>query len=133
MLTRLALLFTHLYNMVAPALEFAPLPLANVRLFHGKEFPIAFQHTSSDVSKPSVEAGASFLRQLAASGELTRLLNEHGAILFRGFGTPSAETFSALVTAAEEGRGNKPHEQVGLAGKRSEQAKNVHSANEGES
>ncbi|KAK0456779.1 hypothetical protein EV421DRAFT_1754668 [Armillaria borealis] len=92
---------------------FVPLELPNARYFHGKAFPRS--------SQLSVEEGA----------KLTRLLQDHGAVVFRGFGHASAETFSKLVIAAEEARGNKPFEQIGLAGKRLTKAPEVFSANEG--
>jgi hypothetical protein len=106
-----------------------PLPLDGAREWDGRQFPIAFQ-VSSD-TPPTVEEGASFLHEFASSGQLTKLLQEHGGVLFRGFGSPSAETFSKLVNAAERGRGNSPYEQVGLAGKRTIQAPEVFTANEG--
>jgi hypothetical protein len=113
-----------------PILPFTPTAIPGQQTFNSKVFPLALI-LPSEHSIPTVEAGAAYLRSLAASGELTRLLNEHGAILFRGFGHPSAETFSTLVRAAEEGRGSVPFEQIGLAGKRNHLAEEVFTANEG--
>lgn len=115
------------------AVEVEPLHLENARTWRGKAFPIGFQVKSAgDQTTPvTVEDGVQYLQDLSASGELTRLLREHGAVLFRGFGSPSAETFSKLVNAAERARNNTPYEQVGLAGKRSIQAPEVFTANEG--
>ncbi|KAK0478184.1 hypothetical protein IW261DRAFT_1482313 [Armillaria novae-zelandiae] len=81
-------------------------------------FPVAF-HRPAGSSQLSVEEG------------LTRLLQDHGAVVFRGFGHASAETFSKLVIAAEAARGNRSFEQIGLAGKRLTKAPEVFSANEG--
>ncbi|KAK4686965.1 hypothetical protein P7C73_g3165, partial [Tremellales sp. Uapishka_1] len=112
-----------------PAAELEALILKGARQWNGKAFPIAFK--VADETATSVSAGAEFLEQFAACGELTRLLQEHGGVLFRGFGSPSAQTFSSLVNAAERGRGNTPYQQVGLAGKRTVQANEVFTANEG--
>ncbi len=109
---------------------FVPLELPDARYFRGKAFPIAF-HRPDGSSQLSVEEGVEYIRNFSASGELTRLLQDHGAVVFRGFGHASAETFSKLVIAAEEARGNKPFEQIGLAGKRLTKAPEVFSANEG--
>ncbi|KAK0444946.1 uncharacterized protein EV420DRAFT_1648671 [Desarmillaria tabescens] len=109
---------------------FVLLELLNARDFHGKAFPIAF-HRPEGSPQLSVEEGVEYIRKFSSSGELTRLLQDHGAVVFRGFGHPSAETFSKLVIAAEEARGNKPFEQIGLAGKRLTKAPEVFSANEG--
>ena len=111
--------------------QLEPINIENARTWRGKAFPIGFQVKTAGDQTTSVEEGIQFLHDLSASGELTRLLQEHGAVLFRGFGSPSAETFSKLVNAAERGRGNTPYEQVGLAGKRSIQAPEVFTANEG--
>lgn len=115
------------------AVQVEPLHLENARTWRGKAFPIGFQVKSvGDQTTPvTVEDGVQYLQDLSASGELTRLLREHGAVLFRGFGSPSAETFSKLVNAAERARNNTPYEQVGLAGKRSIQGPEVFTANEG--
>ncbi|KAI5479259.1 hypothetical protein MNV49_003954 [Pseudohyphozyma bogoriensis] len=115
---------------VALPLKFELLALENARDYHGKQFPIGFALDSS-APTPPIETSEEYLRQIAHSGRLTELLKEHGAVLFRGFGHASAETFSRLVIAAERGRNNTPYEQVGLAGKRSEQAPEVFTANEG--
>ncbi|KAJ7117987.1 hypothetical protein C8R43DRAFT_901621 [Mycena crocata] len=116
-----------------PALpsQLEPIHLENARTWRGKAFPVGFNFKPLDNETTTVEAGAEFLREFAASGKLTRLLQDHGAVLFRGFGSPSAQTFSTLVNAAERGRGNTPYEQVGLAGKRTIQAPEVFTANEG--
>ncbi|WRT65278.1 uncharacterized protein IL334_002221 [Kwoniella shivajii] len=103
--------------------------LKGAREWQGRQFPLAYQVSGAE--PPTLEDSTAFLRELGASGELTRLLQEHGGVLFRGFGSPSAETFSTLVNAAERGRKNMPYEQVGLAGKRTIQAPEVFTANEG--
>ncbi|KAG7450812.1 Clavaminate synthase-like protein [Guyanagaster necrorhizus] len=109
---------------------FVPLELPDARNFHGKTFPIAF-HRPEGSCQLSVEEGVEYIRKISGSGELTRLLQDHGAVVFRGFGHASADTFSKLIIAAEEARGNKPFEQIGLAGKRLTKAPEVFSANEG--
>lgn len=114
-----------------PPIQVEPIHIENARTWRGKAFPIGFQVKPVGDPTKLVEDGVQYLQDLAASGELTRLLQEHGAVLFRGFGSPSADTFSKLVNAAERSRGNKPFEQVGLAGGRSIQAPEVFTANEG--
>jgi hypothetical protein len=116
-------------SQIAAQIGLTPLALDGARTWRGKAFPISYELNTTAL--PTVEQGSRFLEALAASGKLTSLLQDHGAVLFRGFGHPSAETFSRLVRSAEHGRGNTPYEQVGLAGKRTEQAKDVHTANEG--
>ena len=120
----------HSSSATDPQSLFTPITVPGQREWQGKVFPLALALTSPD-AQPTVEAGAAYLRQLGESGQLTRWLDEHGAILFRGFGHASPETFSALVAAAEEGRGSKPFEQIGLAGKRNILAEHVFTANEG--
>ena len=100
------------------------------RVHDGNVFPLVYS-LPEGYPTPDVEASKAYLQSLAGSGELTTLLRRHGAILFRGFGHASAETFSSLVRAAEEGRGSKPFEQIGLAGKRNHLANQVFTANEG--
>ncbi|KAM0747649.1 Clavaminate synthase-like protein [Meredithblackwellia eburnea MCA 4105] len=112
------------------SLPFVPFDIPGARTFNGHTFPLGLK-LLEDTPTPSVDAGAEYLQKLAASGALTKLLNQHGAVLFRGFGHPSPETFSVLVRAAEEARGSKPFEQIGLAGKRNNLAKEVFTANEG--
>ncbi|CAG9986563.1 unnamed protein product [Clonostachys byssicola] len=65
------------------------------------------------------------VRRIAASGKIQELLDQHGAVLIREFGHPSAETFAELVGTAEQARGHHPYKQIGLAGKRNEVAKNI--------
>nr|XP_019010647.1 uncharacterized protein I206_05121 [Kwoniella pini CBS 10737]OCF49428.1 hypothetical protein I206_05121 [Kwoniella pini CBS 10737] len=112
------------------ALQVSPLPLKGSRQWKGHQFPIAFRVDQAGKT-PDIEQSVSYLHGLAASGEFTHLLQQHGGVVFRGFGSPSAETFSKLVNAAERGRNNTPYEQVGLAGKRTAQASEVYTANEG--
>ncbi|KAG4029245.1 hypothetical protein MFRU_016g00030 [Monilinia fructicola] len=115
------------------SVEFSPFEIPGARTYYGNVLPYGLQvkDTKGESSPPSVAQSAAALRALAESGNLTELLNRHGAVLFRGFGNPSAQTFSDLVCAAEEGRGDYPFEQIGLAGKRTPVAKAIWTANEG--
>jgi alpha-ketoglutarate-dependent taurine dioxygenase len=78
----------------------------------------------------TLEEGADALRELSKQGITTKLLNTHGAVIFRGVRDPSPHAFSVLVHAAEEGRGHKPYDQLGLAGSRTVHDKEVFSASE---
>lgn len=113
-------------------LQLEPVSVAGQRTYDGKVFPLVLAVPASDPT-PNLEDAAVYLQTLGGSGELNKLLNDHGAVLFRGFGHASPETFSKLVRAAEEqgGRGSSPFEQIGLAGKRNSLAPEVFTANEG--
>lgn len=116
------------------AVEFEPFEVPGARNYFGKALPYGLQVKGSDPANqvpPNVDEAAASLRKLAESGSITELLDEHGAVLIHGVGSPSAETFATLINAIEEGRGSHPYEQIGLAGKRTVLAKNVWTANEG--
>jgi hypothetical protein len=113
--------------------EFEALDVPGARTYHGNVFPYGLQvkNNKGGVNAPPITESIAALRALGESGRVTELLNRHGAVLFRGLGHPSVETFSDLVCAAEESRGGYPHEQIGLAGKRTPLAKAIFTANEG--
>lgn len=116
------------------AVEFEPFEVAGARVYYGNTLPygLRVKSESNDESKtPSVADSATSLRSWAESGKIGELLDRHGALLIRGVGHPSAETFAELVNAVEDGRGSHPYEQIGLAGKRTPLARNVWTANEG--
>jgi hypothetical protein len=116
------------------AVEFEPYQVPGARTHHGNVLPYGLQVKGSGIPSQavlSVEDAAASLRSLAESGKIDELLNEHGAVLIHGIGNASAETYSKLINAIEEGRGSHPFEQVGVAGKRTILAKNVFTANEG--
>lgn len=115
-------------TMTSPV-EFEAFDIPGARTYFGNVLPYGLQ-VKGNGSLPTVADAAASLRALGESGKITELLNLHGAVLFRGIGNPSAKTFSDLVSAAEEGRGGYPHEQIGLAGKRSPLAKFIYTANE---
>lgn len=114
--------------MTSPV-DFEAFDIPGARANFGNVFPYGLQ-VRRNGSCPTIADAAASLRILGESGKITELLNRHGAVLFRGIGHPSAETFSDLVSAAEEGGGGYPHEQIGLAGKRSPLAKFIYTANE---
>ncbi|GKT51328.1 clavaminate synthase-like protein At3g21360 [Colletotrichum spaethianum] len=115
------------------AVEFDAFEVPGARDYYGHALPYGLQARQNDgnCSAPTVAESAAALRALAESGKLQDLLDQHGAVLIRGVGHPSAETFSQLVGAAEQARGSRPHVQIGLAGKRTPLADNVWTANEG--
>lgn len=100
------------------------------RIVHGNVFPLALVLTKEDGSNPTVDEAATAIRDLSERGITTELLNKHGALLLRGPRDRSANAFSRLVHAAEEGRGHVPYEQLGLAGSRTVHDKEVFSASE---
>ena len=118
---------------MATSVQFESFDVPGARTYFGNALPYGLQvrKTEGKSNPPPVVESAAALRSLAESGKIQELLERHGAILLRGIGHPSAQTFSDLVCAAEEGRGSYPHEQIGLAGKRTPTAKNVWTANEG--
>ncbi|KAH6892889.1 hypothetical protein B0T10DRAFT_527473 [Thelonectria olida] len=113
--------------------EFKAFDVPNARVYHGNALPYGLEVKSSlsNRAKVSTLDAIAALRAMSESGEVQRLLDRHGAVLIRGIGDPSAQTFSDLVFAAEEPRGTYPYVQIGLAGKRTPVAKNVWTANEG--
>lgn len=115
------------------AVEFEPFEVPGARSYFGHALPYGLQvkQKGENGNAPPVAESAAALRALGESGRLQELLERHGAVLVRGAGQPSAETFSRLVGAAERGRGSLPHVQIGLAGKRTPLAENVWTANEG--
>lgn len=115
------------------AVEFTTFEVPGAREYFGNALPYGLQvkQTETTSDDPPVADSVAALRTLGESGKLKELLDRHGAVLVRGVGHPSADTFSKLVAAAEEGRGSHRHVQIGLAGKRTPLADNVWTANEG--
>ncbi|KAI9743690.1 MAG: hypothetical protein M1818_003006 [Claussenomyces sp. TS43310] len=109
---------------------FKPAALPGARVVHGNVFPLALLMSKPDGSKLTLDEGAAAIRDLSEKGITTKLLNTYGAVILRGVREPSAHAFSVLVHAAEEGRGNKPYDQIGLAGSRTVHDKEVFSASE---
>lgn len=104
--------------------------LPGQRIVHGNLFPIAFEIKRKDGEKITLDEGARAIRDLSERGITTKLMNDHGALIIRGVRDPSPRAFSVLVHAAEEGRGRKPYDQIGLAGSRVVHDKEVFSASE---
>jgi alpha-ketoglutarate-dependent taurine dioxygenase len=109
---------------------FTPIDLPGQRVVHGNVFPLTLQVSKiSGNEEISVEEASKAVRDIAERGIITDLTNRHGAVIFRQPHS-SARAFSQLVHAAEEGRGHKPYDQVGLAGNRTVHDKEVFSASE---
>jgi hypothetical protein len=126
--------FTDRNTSAKMTVQFEAFEVPGGREYYGHVLPYGLKVTTpsgSDTDEPLVNDAAAALSSLAQSGEITELLNRHGAVLIRGVGHASAETFSKLVNAIEESRGSRPYEQIGLAGKRTVLGKNVWTANEG--
>ncbi|KAK0207953.1 hypothetical protein DFS33DRAFT_1271332 [Desarmillaria ectypa] len=61
---------------------FVPRELPNAMDFHGKAFSIAFHRPEGNSQLSlSVEEGVEYIHKFSASGELTRLLRDHGAVI----------------------------------------------------
>ncbi|KUI61243.1 hypothetical protein VP1G_08419 [Cytospora mali] len=89
-------------------------------------FPLALQPEGD--WRPTLQESVDAIRQLATSGELKRLSQEHGgALLLRGLPIRSAEDYSEIAHAF----GFVAHEEVGRPPIRTILAKNVKTANEG--
>lgn len=112
---------------------FHTVEVPNAQAVYGNALPLGLQLKRGDKATATPELDDSFnaLRSISESGELGKLLQKHGAILLRGLGDPSADTFSKLVNVIEGSRGSQPYIQIGLAGKRTSVAENVWTANEG--
>ncbi|CDK26056.1 unnamed protein product [Kuraishia capsulata CBS 1993] len=115
------------YDGIQVQLEEASAP--GQMVIDGNVFPLVLVYKSSDVSRRDITE--KFLSEVSSKGIFTTLLQNHGAVLLRGLGDSSGETFSRFVTAVEKSRGSFPFEQIGLAGKRHAWAENVFTANEG--
>ncbi|OAK97015.1 Clavaminate synthase-like protein [Phaeosphaeriaceae sp. SRC1lsM3a] len=89
-------------------------------------FPLALQ-TKGDW-KPNVSEAVNYLESLTTSGQLLRLVQQHGgALLIRGLPITDAESYSQIAHAF----GFSAHEEVGRPPVRTVLAKNVKTANEG--
>lgn len=98
--------------------SFAPLPSAT--------FPLALRPAGD--WEPSLQESVDAIRQLASSGELKRLSQEHGgALLIRGLPIRTPKDYSDVAHAF----GFVAHEEVGRPPVRTVLAKNVKTANEG--
>jgi len=64
------------------------------KMFHGKALPLVIVNNKASMTVDEMVALVS-----GHDAELEHLMNEHGAILFRGFPTPSANEFSRFVRA----------------------------------
>lgn len=110
-------------------LSFKSVVTPNARIVNGRIFPLVLKVYATDTSNR--DKISELLFEISQSGKFTELLNDYGAVLLRGLNDNSSIAFSKYITAIESGRGNTPFEQIGLAGKRFEQALNVFTANEG--
>lgn len=98
---------------------FTPLPNAF-------SFPLALKPAGD--WEPTLQESVDAVRQLATSGELKRLSQEHGgALLIRGLPIKTPEDYSDIAHAF----GFVAHEEVGRPPIRTVLAKNVKTANEG--
>ena len=100
------------------------------RVIDGYTLPWAFEISKSSGGSVSLDEASKALRDISQRGIITKLLNEHGALLIRGSTESSPKAFSTLVHAAEEARGHSPFEQIGVAIGRTNFAKEVFSAPE---
>lgn len=117
-------------NVNGNTILFESFDVPGARRIHGNVFPLALNITKPSAEQVTVDEAAAAIRDLSERGITTDLLNTHGAVLLRGPRNPSAKAFSTLVHAAEEGRGHKPFDQLGLAGSRTVHEKEVFSASE---
>jgi hypothetical protein len=111
---------------------FQPVPVPNARIVDGNTFPLALSisKTSTDSAPLTVDEAAAAIRDVGERKILKDLLDKHGAVLIRGIGNPTPETFSKLIIAAREGMGRQPYEQIGFSGSRTDVDKEVFSASE---
>jgi len=114
------------------SVKYEPFAVPGAQIVHGNVFPYGLQAQISNGDSPlDLDASIASLVSLSESGQLWSLLEKHGAILIKGVGHTSSETFAKLINAVERGRNSKPFEQIGEAGKRSLVGENVFTANEG--
>ncbi|KAI9927503.1 hypothetical protein ASPWEDRAFT_175983 [Aspergillus wentii DTO 134E9] len=109
---------------------FEPFSVPGAQIVHGNEFPYGLRVKSTNKDIP-IEDSVNAITSLSESGQLSQLLQKHGAVVISGIGHPSADSFAKLINAAEKGRGSYPFVQIGLAGKRNVVGENVWTANEG--
>ncbi|KAK3379057.1 hypothetical protein B0T24DRAFT_144790 [Lasiosphaeria ovina] len=90
----------------------------------GTAFPLSLSPARAGVSLDDITAE---IRELAASGRISGLLDRHGAVYFQDLGLKNAHEFSKFAHAF----GWLPHEDIGNPVRRTVLAKNVATANEG--
>ncbi|KAJ5759975.1 Clavaminate synthase-like protein [Penicillium odoratum] len=119
-----------LSNINGNQVIFTSFELPNSRIIHGNVFQIGLNISKVDGSQITLEESAAAVRDLSERGITTDLTNKHNCVILRGVNDSSPHAFSALVHAAEEGRGRHPYEQIGLAGSRTVYDNEVFSASE---
>lgn len=89
------------------AITIEPIDVPGARSYYGNSLPCGLQVKSDqpDGSQPPTADAIAALKAFSASGKIQELLDRHGAVLIRGIGDPSAETFSDIVYAVEEAEG----------------------------
>ncbi|CAH0057803.1 unnamed protein product [Clonostachys solani] len=100
--------------------------IPNERKVHGKSFPLGVKVKDGAPFKGLNDA-ITHIESLADRGTFNTLLRRHGAILFRGFPIKTAEDFSSFTKVFKYPR---PHQEVGLSGKRTTVGDNIKTANE---
>ncbi|KAG9571375.1 hypothetical protein KCU71_g196, partial [Aureobasidium melanogenum] len=109
---------------------FEPVDLPGQRMVYGNVFPLTLAYKNASGEELTMDQAVAAVRDISERGLVTELMNKHGALILRGSPSSSMNAFSRLVHAAEEGRGHKPYDQIGLAGSRTVHDKEVFSASE---
>ncbi|KAH3670366.1 hypothetical protein OGAPHI_000881 [Ogataea philodendri] len=89
-------------------------PLANSRLVRGKEYPIAFDLLVEGDGEKSFVAINDFFSYLGESGELLRLVTNHGLVIIQGLASTNPETYSQIVNHLFQAQKYQEFDQVGL-------------------
>lgn len=115
------------------AVEFEHFNVPGAQVVHSNSFPYGLQVKIEEgkSNPPSLEDSVKSVQALSESGRVSELLQKHGAVVLKGIGHPSAESFAEVINALEKARGSRPYIQIGLAGKRTIVAENIWTANEG--
>lgn len=84
------------------AVTFEPFPVPEAQIVYGNKFPhgLKAKRTDGAANPPDLDDSVAAIRSLSESGRLSELIRKHGAILVKGLGHPSAETFATLINAA---------------------------------
>jgi hypothetical protein len=115
------------------AVQFEHFNVPGAQVVHSNSFPYGLQVRIEEgkPNTPSLEASVKAVKALSESGRFSELLQKHGAVVLKGIGHPSADSYAKVINALETARGSRPFIQIGLAGKRNIVAENIWTANEG--
>ncbi|GMM35305.1 hypothetical protein DASC09_026300 [Saccharomycopsis crataegensis] len=110
-------------------IEITRAPLPDAHIVNGKEFPALYNFKESG---KDLDIFLRFLADKAKTGFFAKALADHGAIVLRDSGFIDPESLSKIVETISVNSNNKFFFQAGSTAQRSDIAKYITSANEGD-